>query len=68
MSSRLLCVILTIITSFMKIKWKALFPRFRLKAKLKKYIKIRSNEEEEKKKVKKNPHKKSKLLFKIIYG
>ena len=31
--------ILTIIASFMKIKWKALFPKFRLKAKLKKYIK-----------------------------
>ena len=44
--------ILTIIASFTKIKWKALFPRFRLKAKLKKYIKIRSNEEEEKKKAK----------------
>ena len=44
--------ILTIIASFTKIKWKALFPRFRLKAKLKKYVKIRSNEEEEKKKAK----------------
>jgi len=44
--------ILAIIASFMKIKWKVLFPRFRLKAKLKKYVKIRSNEEEEKKKAK----------------
>jgi len=44
--------ILTIIAYFIKIKWKDLFPKFRLKAKLKKYVKIRSNEEEEKKKAK----------------
>ena len=44
--------VIGIIAFFMKIKWKVLFPRFRLKSKLKKYKKIRFSEEKEKKKAK----------------
>ena len=40
--------VLTIIAFFMKIKWKVLFPRFRLKAKLKKYKNISLSDEKEK--------------------
>lgn len=44
--------VLGIIAFFMKIKWKVLLPRFRLKVKLKKYKKIRFNEEKEREKAK----------------
>jgi len=47
-----IAAVLSIIAFFMKIKWKVLFPRFRLKAKLKKYKKIRFSVEKEKKKAK----------------
>ncbi|KKM96773.1 hypothetical protein LCGC14_1174700 [marine sediment metagenome] len=43
--------ILGIIAFIMKLKWKTLSPKFRLKRKLKKYKKIRFNIEKERKKV-----------------